>query len=76
MVCVPIHRGCHNVDHLSVIFIVIAAILVYDITNRSSFGSLESWIKDFKEHCPHATIALVGNKSDCTSSRAVLLVNK
>ena len=41
------------------------AILVYDISARSSFNKLEYWLKELKENCDEATeIILLGNKND------------
>ena len=43
----------------------VGALLVYDITQRSSFESVEKWIKAIKEHAdPNIVMILVGNKSD------------
>jgi len=38
---------------------------VYDITNRSSFNHVYSWLKDCKELAPKSChLVLVGNKLD------------
>lgn len=43
----------------------IGCLMVYDVTNRTSFESLEFWILDLKKYCdPNTVITLVGNKSD------------
>lgn len=48
------------------------AIVVYDITNRHSFQSVESWIRDVKSNAPiHCKIVIVGNKLDRDSQREV-----
>ena len=44
------------------------AILVYDITNRASFKSIDSWLKELDTN---PTIILVGNKSDLEDKRQV-----
>lgn len=46
-------------------------IVVYDITQRDSFAHAESWIADFREQCPDASVVLVGNKCDIESHRMV-----
>lgn len=49
-----------------------AALCVYDITSRSSFGKAQDWIKELKKQAPEGiVIALVGNKSDLEESREV-----
>lgn len=48
------------------------ALCVYDITNRSSFGKAQDWIKELKKQAPEGiVIALVGNKVDLEDSREV-----
>lgn len=49
-----------------------AALLVYDITNRDSFISLTRWITEAKAHGnKDITLTLVGNKSDLEDERLV-----
>ena len=49
-----------------------AAILVYDVTNRSSFDSLPQWIKTYKEvTCGKGQIIIVANKVDLDSLSVV-----
>ncbi|CAD7956483.1 unnamed protein product [Amoebophrya sp. A120] len=49
-----------------------AALLVYDITNRSSFQHVVSWLREAREHADaNLTITLVGNKSDLADRRQV-----
>lgn len=41
------------------------AILVFDLTNRQSFDSLQTWISEFTTYAkPGALLIIVGNKSD------------
>ena len=41
------------------------AVIVYDITNRTSFDSLQKWIDDVKnQRGEGCIIALLGNKND------------
>lgn len=50
----------------------VGAILVYDITNMSSFDQLTEWLNDLQSLClPNAYILLVGNKADLESQRQV-----
>ena len=47
-------------------------ILVYDISKRETFESLDSWIEDIKNCAPANTVvALTGNKSDLADKREV-----
>ena len=49
-----------------------AALLVYDITNKESFNSLSRWISEARNHGnKEITLTLVGNKNDLESDRAV-----
>lgn len=49
-----------------------AAIVVYDITNNSSYLAAQSWVKELKQQGNSRTIIiLVGNKSDLGDSREV-----
>ncbi|TFK30412.1 ras-domain-containing protein [Coprinopsis marcescibilis] len=48
------------------------AILVYDITNRSSFLNISRWLADARALAsPHLVVVLVGNKSDREEDREV-----
>ncbi|KAJ2358490.1 Golgi to endosome transport [Coemansia sp. RSA 2618] len=50
----------------------IGTILVYDITNRDSFESLERWLSDARQLTPASSIfVLVGNKADQEQRREV-----
>lgn len=50
----------------------VGAILVYDITNETSFEELSTWLNDLQALCnPNAYILLVGNKGDLESQRQV-----
>eukprot|EP00826_Nyctotherus_ovalis_P045231 TRINITY_DN4980_c0_g2_i5.p1 TRINITY_DN4980_c0_g2~~TRINITY_DN4980_c0_g2_i5.p1 ORF type:complete len:134 (-),score=34.00 TRINITY_DN4980_c0_g2_i5:256-657(-) len=41
------------------------ALLVYDVTCKESFKSLEYWLKELRSHAdPNIRVALVGNKVD------------
>ena len=49
-----------------------AGILVYDVTNRSSFENIEkSWFSEIKNASPDIVLILVGNKIDLESKREV-----
>ncbi|KAI8344878.1 small GTPase superfamily [Choanephora cucurbitarum] len=42
----------------------LAAMVVFDITQSSSFERAKLWVKELKKGSPHLVIALVGNKLD------------
>tara|TARA_B110000285_G_scaffold206450_1_gene245024 strand:- start:282 stop:527 length:246 start_codon:yes stop_codon:yes gene_type:complete len=43
----------------------VGAVLVFDLTERESFDSLNHWLKELRENCDeHCLIALVANKVD------------
>lgn len=47
-------------------------ILVYDISNRFTFESIDSWIEDIKNCAPaNSVVILTGNKSDLADKREV-----
>ena len=49
-----------------------AGILVYDVTNRSSFENIEkNWYNEIKKASPNIALILVGNKIDLVSERVV-----
>ena len=55
-----LYRGAHG------------ALIVYDITRRSTFDSLASWCSGVREQCgPNCPIVLVGNKVDLDHIRQV-----
>ena len=47
------------------------AILVYDITNKTSFKNLKKWLGDLDKYCGKVPIILVGNKSDLNTDRKI-----
>jgi small GTP-binding protein len=50
----------------------VGALLVYDISKRSSFENLGLWIKEIQDNTnPHIVIMLLGNKNDLEESRTV-----
>ncbi len=50
-----------------------ACIIMYDITNRSTFNNLNNWLQDIKNYNnnPNIKILLVGNKCDLEHIRSV-----
>mmetsp|Transcript_37303 Transcript_37303/g.48259 ORF Transcript_37303/g.48259 Transcript_37303/m.48259 type:complete len:151 (+) Transcript_37303:213-665(+) len=49
-----------------------AAIVVYDITKRKTFETLQQWVTELKTQGPESIIiAIAGNKSDLESERQV-----
>ncbi|KAL8150607.1 hypothetical protein V2J09_020415 [Rumex salicifolius] len=50
----------------------LGALLVYDITRKSSFNNLVKWLRELREYgASDMVIILVGNKSDLSGSREV-----
>ena len=50
----------------------VCACIVYDITNRNSFNSIQSWIDDCVKQSPKSILfILIGNKNDLNESREV-----
>ena len=50
----------------------VCACVVYDIANRSSFNSVQSWIDDCTKQTPKSILLLlIGNKSDLNDKREV-----
>ncbi|OMJ94337.1 hypothetical protein SteCoe_2539 [Stentor coeruleus] len=49
-----------------------AAVIVYDVTNKQTFASLDKWVEDVRnERGNSVIIAIVGNKTDKTGERCV-----
>lgn len=49
-----------------------AALVVYDITNESSFVRAKAWVKELQtQGTPKMVIALVGNKADLADNRRI-----
>ncbi|MFX1376872.1 MAG: GTP-binding protein [Promethearchaeota archaeon] len=48
-----------------------AGILVYDVTRKDTFDSLEHWFNEIKEVSPKINLILVGNKIDLTDQRTI-----
>ena len=48
-----------------------AAVLVFDVTNRTSFQALDSWATDLLDACPEARIVVAANKVDLVDARQV-----
>lgn len=49
-----------------------AALLLYDITNVSTFNDIRGWLEELKKNCsPELIIYIVGSKADLYRSRAV-----
>lgn len=46
-------------------------LLVYDITNMSSFESIIRWLTEVRESSNNSVVILVGNKSDLESKRQI-----
>jgi len=51
----------------------VCAFIVYDITNRTSFENVKTWLDDIQKQCPQTTfLVLVGNKIDLENKRQIL----
>ncbi len=51
-----------------------AAIIVFDVTNRQTFTSLEKWVEDVRnERGTSVVVAIVGNKTDKNEERCIPL---
>jgi small GTP-binding protein len=46
-------------------------VLVYDITNRNSFNSLDYWLKQIRQNAGNIPVVLAGNKVDIADQRKV-----
>ena len=49
----------------------VGAMLIYDITNSTSFEHLETWLDELQEQDADTVIMLLGNKCDLNESREV-----
>ena len=50
----------------------VCACIVYDITNRTSFEDIQSWLNDCKKQTPKTIeLVLIGNKNDLEEDRKV-----
>ena len=46
--------------------------LLYDVTESSSFSNVKTWVEELREHAsPHIVAMLVGNKSDLGALRVI-----
>lgn len=45
--------------------------ILYDITNKESFSSVDFWINDIKEKCNEIIIIIIGNKNDLEKMRKI-----
>ncbi|XP_066595711.1 ras-related protein Rab-37-like isoform X2 [Prorops nasuta] len=49
-----------------------ALLLLYDVTNKTSFDNIRAWLSEIREHANEdVVIMLLGNKCDCGSERMV-----
>ncbi|PRW57533.1 Ras-related RABA1f [Chlorella sorokiniana] len=50
----------------------VGALLVYDVTRRKTFESIERWLRELREHASaDMVVMLVGNKTDLETQREV-----
>ncbi len=52
---------------------IVAAVMVYDVTDRKTFEAMEPWVAELREHTNSKkyVLALIGNKADDESNRVV-----
>ena len=59
-------------DMRLMVFTIIGALLIYDITDMSSFEKVKDWLKEVRTYLsPDAPILLAGNKCDLKDNAAV-----
>jgi Ras-related protein Rab-8A len=52
-------------------------ILVYDVSDESSFANIRNWMKNIEQHASDTVVkALVGNKSDLEESKRAVPYNR
>ena len=44
-------------------------VIVFDLSNKTSFESLPKWIEEIKNHLPKTVISIIGNKVDLPDRR-------
>jgi GTPase SAR1 family protein len=50
----------------------LGVLLLYDVTESSSFSNIKAWVEELREHAsPHIVAMLVGNKSDLGALRVI-----
>jgi GTPase SAR1 family protein len=50
----------------------LGVLLLYDVTESTSFNNIKNWVKELREHAsPHIVAMLVGNKSDLGALRVI-----
>jgi GTP-binding nuclear protein Ran len=47
------------------------AIVLFDMTSRRSYKSVESYVQGYRHMCPHAPLVIVGNKVDCQEQQVL-----
>ena len=45
------------------------AVIVYDISSRSSFDNVMKWVRDVRDQRDEVILVIVGNKTDLSDSR-------
>ena len=69
-----VYTGIHLIESTSYSYYrgAVGALLVYDITNYSTFENVERWLEEICDHAPpNVVIMLVGSKCDLRHHRAV-----
>ena len=50
------------------------AVIVYDISSRSSFENVTKWVKDVRDQRDEVILVIVGNKTDLSDSRCEMSI--
>lgn len=45
------------------------AVIVYDISSRTSFNNVMKWVKDVRDQRDEVILVIVGNKTDLSDNR-------
>ena len=76
--CIPIHftlrAGQERYRAITSAYYrgAVGALLVYDISKKLSFESIDRWLKELRDHAdPNIVIMLVGNKKDLQHLRSI-----
>ncbi|KAK6917718.1 Small GTPase [Dillenia turbinata] len=65
--CFLLDSGCERYRAITSAYYrgAVGALLVYDVTRHATFGSVERWLRELRDHAdPNIVVMLIGNKSD------------
>ncbi|KAL2726083.1 LOW QUALITY PROTEIN: ras-related protein Rab-37-like isoform X2 [Vespula maculifrons] len=64
--------SCLSPLSINIARLLSALLLLYDVTNKTSFDNIRAWLSEIREHANEdVVIMLLGNKSDCGQERVV-----